>query len=650
MTEMKENLNARFDPAGNGLAPDILDVLQSVLRVHSLSADELFIKWEVYCLKMGSEETKLDLETARMFAKDVQDSVERGERAQQSGPKSAVKQERKSNVHATPRTNGKADVFGMLDELTPNAHPRRNGSTKRKSEFDTPMPRKVSRPDTKKTPSKTGKTDGLAGIPFSERQNPGQTIETLNEHLSAAEAPIAPFSQARVKLVSGTDYKKFEYRPMAMHLSEASEMLDERIDNFLAIIQKAYNLEDSSFGNAAAQSTSEIVAVGRIACDTAEGKLNAASLVLEMSRRMGAGLRVPLKVDALLSYQFFPGQIVALRGTNASGLYFSVKEVLSIPKLPMPASLPNNIETINERLEVSEDSTSVPLNIIVASGPFTAEDNLDFEPFQALCDKAEESMADALILNGPFLDIEHPMVASGDFEMGDAQHLDHEASLAALFQRWISAPLQRLCSAVPSVTIIMIPSVRDALNKHVSWPQARLVKKDLALPKQVTMLPNPSFISLNEVVFAVSSQDILYELSREQLSLGPAPDLLTRLPGYLIDQRHFFPLYPPMSRDKLSGNGIVKATGACLDLGFYKLGEWMQVKPDVLILPSMLTPSIKVVDSVMVINPGQLSKRKAAGTYSQISLHPRILSEEEKSARTVTHDVFERARVDVVRI
>jgi DNA polymerase alpha subunit B len=381
---------------------------------------------------------------------------------------------------------------------------------------------------------------------------------------------------------------------MAMHLSEASEALDERIDNFLALIQKAHNLEDSSFGNAAARSTSEIVAVGRIACDTAEGKLNAASLVLEMSRRMGAGLRVPLKVDALPSYQFFPGQIVALRGTNASGLYFTVKEVLSMPKLPMPSSLPNNIETINERLEVSEDSTSLPLNIIIASGPFTAEDNLDFEPLQALCDKAEESMADALILSGPFLDIEHPMLASGDFELPDVRGLDEEASLAALFRIWISPPLQRLCSAVPSITIIMIPSVRDALNKHVSWPQARFAKKDLALPKQVTMLPNPSFISLNEVVFAVSSQDILYELSREQLSHGPAPDLLTRLPGYLIDQRHFFPLYPPMSRDKLSNNGIVKATGACIDLGFYKLGEWMQVKPDVLILPSMLTPSIKV--------------------------------------------------------
>jgi DNA polymerase alpha subunit B len=433
-----------------------------------------------------------------------------------------------------------------------------------------------------------------SGIAFANRPNPGQTIETLNEHLPAAEPPIAPFSQARVKLVSGTDYKKFTYRPMAMHLSEVSEMLDERIDDFLALVQKAHTLEDSAFGNAAAQSTSEIIAVGRIACDTAEGKINAASLVLEMSRRMGAGLRVPLKVDDLASYQFFPGQIVALRGTNANGMFFTVKEVLTVPKLPMPSTPVQGIEAINERLEISEDSTSLPLNVMVASGPFTAEDNLDYEPFQALCEKAQESMPDALILSGPFLDIEHPMLASGDFDLPEIRGLDHEATLSALFKIWISAPLEKLCQAVPSITVIMIPSVRDATSKHVSWPQERFARKDYALPKQVTMLPNPSFVSLNETVFAISSQDILYELSREQLSHGPGPDMLTRLPGYLIDQRHFFPLFPPMSRDKLNSNGVVKATGSCLEVGYLKLGAWMQVKPDVIILPSILTPSVKV--------------------------------------------------------
>lgn len=106
MTDIKENLNAAFDPAGRGLSPDILGVLESTLRLHSLTASELFIKWEVYCMKMGGEETKLDLETARMFAKDVQDGVERGDR-------SAVKSERKNAVHATPRAGASGDVFGM---------------------------------------------------------------------------------------------------------------------------------------------------------------------------------------------------------------------------------------------------------------------------------------------------------------------------------------------------------------------------------------------------------------------------------------------------------------------------------------------------------------------------------------------------------
>ena len=52
----------------------------------------------------------------------------------------------------------------------------------------------------------------------------------------------------------------------------------------------------------------------------------------------------------------------------------------------------------------------------------------------------------------------------------------------------------------------------------------------------------------------------------------------------------------------------------------------------------------------MVINPGSLSKKKAAGTYAKMALGERKLSEEEREMKNVSHDVFERARVDVVRI
>ena len=110
MTESKENINALFAPSSDGLPEDILGVLESVLRLHSISAQELYFKWESYCLKMGAEETKLDLNTARMFQKDVQDSLERGHYAKQHGRGS----DRKPTVATTPRAVSNGDVFGML--------------------------------------------------------------------------------------------------------------------------------------------------------------------------------------------------------------------------------------------------------------------------------------------------------------------------------------------------------------------------------------------------------------------------------------------------------------------------------------------------------------------------------------------------------
>lgn len=406
---------------------------------------------------------------------------------------------------------------------------------------------------------------------------------------------MAPFVEPRIRPTANTDMKKFGYKPMAMRLSEASEILDDRIDEFTALFQKQYDGEDITFGSAASQSTSEIIAVGRIASDSLEGKLNTASIVLETSRRTGAGVRVPLKVDSLPSVNFFPGQIVALKGINASGNYFSVKEVLPSPLLPPAASSAAAIDGINERLEADASSA---LNVMIASGPYTADDNLDFEPLQEICNKAAESHADGLVLTGPFLDIEHPVLASGDFELPEVKGYDPEtATLATVFRHCITTPLQRLVAAVPSITIVLVPSVRDVLSKHVSWPQEQLPKKELGLPKQVRMVSNPVTLSFNETVIGMSSHDILYELRREEVLHGKPkePNLLDRLPKYLIEQRHFFPIFPPTSRENLPKPGTDGlATGAMLDTSYLKLGEWWNVRPDVLITPSALPPFVKV--------------------------------------------------------
>lgn len=441
------------------------------------------------------------------------------------------------------------------------------------------------------------------GLAFSDRANPGEIVEVLNGHLPTAEPPIAPFPEARIKLTAASDQKKMAYKPLAMKLSEASEILDDRIDEFMTLVQDHHKLEDSAFGSAASQGTTEIVAVGRIASDSPEGKLNAASMVLETSRRTGNGLRVPLNMNKIPRWSFFPGQIVAFKGSNTSGLEFVVNEILEIPLLPSAASSTTAMEAHKERLNgdpdaMDSDSEPLPLNIMFAAGPYTPDDNLDFEPLHALCSKASGTYADTLILTGPFIDVDHPLIATGDFDLPEEATYDPDtATMNTVFKYLFSPALNRLSASNPHLTIILVPSVRDIIDKHVSWPQDTISRKELGLPKSARIVSNPMALAINEVVLGLSSQDILYELRGEEVQKGMVgQDLMGRLCRYLVEQRHYFPLFPFMDRKRLPKTGTEEAiaTGSVLDVSYMKLGEMVNVRPDIMVTPSALPPFAKV--------------------------------------------------------
>lgn len=63
-------------------------------------------------MKMGAEETKLDLKTSRDFKKDLQEILERDSRSK------AHKGNEKRSVGATPRAGAGGDVFGMYGVST----------------------------------------------------------------------------------------------------------------------------------------------------------------------------------------------------------------------------------------------------------------------------------------------------------------------------------------------------------------------------------------------------------------------------------------------------------------------------------------------------------------------------------------------------
>lgn len=110
MADIKSELNELFAiPPITELPPDVLGELQSILRLHSISPQELSYKWESYSMKMGSEQTKLDLSTGRAFKKDLQEMLERESRG-----KAHVRSVDKRGAFATPRSTGKRDdAFGM---------------------------------------------------------------------------------------------------------------------------------------------------------------------------------------------------------------------------------------------------------------------------------------------------------------------------------------------------------------------------------------------------------------------------------------------------------------------------------------------------------------------------------------------------------
>jgi DNA polymerase alpha subunit B len=101
-----------FSVPDTDLRPAVIAEIKSTLRIHNVSAEDLSFKWESYCLKMGSEDTRLDLKTVRDFKKDLAEALERESRSRAS-------KQGERRAAATPRAGlGGGDVFDMYGAVS----------------------------------------------------------------------------------------------------------------------------------------------------------------------------------------------------------------------------------------------------------------------------------------------------------------------------------------------------------------------------------------------------------------------------------------------------------------------------------------------------------------------------------------------------
>ncbi|KAH0138228.1 DNA polymerase alpha 70 kDa subunit, partial [Aureobasidium melanogenum] len=192
MEDQTAEINELFAVPNTTLERDVLGELKSILRIHSLSPQEMFFKWEAYSLKMGPE-TQMNYKTAREFKKDLQDALERESRG-----KAHMQSAQKRSTNGTPRNANTGDVFGVLDGLVAGT-PSRGPPMKRRNDFGTPSAKasklnNTSSPAGDKTPTlgATAEPSQPGAIPFAERQNAGQIVEQLNGHIEIPPAPTSP--------------------------------------------------------------------------------------------------------------------------------------------------------------------------------------------------------------------------------------------------------------------------------------------------------------------------------------------------------------------------------------------------------------------------------------------------------------------------
>ncbi|XP_025830237.1 DNA polymerase alpha subunit B isoform X4 [Agrilus planipennis] len=340
---------------------------------------------------------------------------------------------------------------------------------------------------------------------------------------------------------------------------------------------KKYKLENPQ---GILQLTGNIVTFGRICCNP-KGKLKPTSIQLEYSVELGQGNRISLNLSKLPSYALFPGQVVAAVGEVIHGNTVVAHELYSNVTLP---------------LSLEEIKIPDTLEMIIAAAPFTFNHNIAYEPLQDLLKYAAEKKPHLLVLTGPLLDESH-------------ENLTDECLLESydsLFNNLIDCIMTTFKDLTTQVVIVA--SQKEIFHVPV-YPTPPYVSKNKY--PNLHFVPDPSMLDIGGLIVGVTATDVLFQMSREEISLGRSGDRMSRLVSHLIEQQSFYPLIPPKLRVS------------------YRLLEkhaTMDVTPHLLILPSTLRYFIKDI-----YNACSNSLSKAVIGEDDESLTPCLNNTEDKT-------------------
>ena len=403
---------------------------------------------------------------------------------------------------------------------------------------------------------------------YEGRQDSGSVMKEMGTLLSD-EKQIEEKTRCENVVI---DYTPIKY-PRVMSTDPATQrnMLHNSMISLSDAMQDLYcfDLTQLSF-----TTSEEVVGIGRIVCD-GDGKLNSKSILFQTL----GGETLPLELDACPSYALFPGQTVAVKGTNPGGGRIFATEVFNGANAPLSV------------IECPENAGV--LTVFMASGPFMTNDGTSLKPFQDLINSIKQVRPHVLIITGPFLDSRNEKLLSS------------EEPLSQIFEGMILT-LSNLSNDL-NVNTFVLPSPREATHLNV-YPVCPFNITKFDISKKLHLMPDPCMFSVNGVVFGVTATDSVFHISFQECSKSSSSkdslDRISRLVSHLLQQQSFYPMHP--AHNEVS-----------IDLDLMPLYQ-MTVQPHILLLPSDLSPYVKKVDGCIAVNAGSTVKGQAAGSYGML--------------------------------
>jgi len=209
-------------------------------------------------------------------------------------------------------------------------------------------------PDNKRARSRTGDVISITAPNMSPSGASPQSLKGYNNRKNAGvvakamgmRKPLQALPEgterkfSKVEVLSNVQFDKFHF--MHSPLEMRANGLDLQTQYVMDALIKKYNLQDIDPIGPTSQDTQ--VHIGRICCESAEGKLNAKSVMLEGSLGLSAGRRIKLDLSKISEYALFPGQIVAVEGNNAGDGAFIVRKLYQGAPAPLATRTPEQLE------------------------------------------------------------------------------------------------------------------------------------------------------------------------------------------------------------------------------------------------------------------------------------------------------------------